>query len=684
MFNTDVDDREWPAASAAEAAAAFPVHSSAIQALSRINHPVWIYDFDAQRVLWANGPGLSLWRAKSLAALCERRLGVGMSPAVDERLRQFHRDLESTPERSITELWTLYPQGVPTTQPIEFSAFVLDDGRIAALCQAQTPPAIDLLALRSAEALLHTPLQVTLYSEDGEPLYRNPAARAAAPRPEQRLDEHLPLPEDLHELLQGLRDRGEHRLLAQVHTAAGRRWHELTARRCLDAATGQTSWLVSESDVSATQQVRREAEQLAERDALTHLHNRHHVSARFPGLLSDLSLAGRPAALIHLNLDRFKLINESHGHGKGDRVLVEVARRLRGALRASDQVVRLGGDEFLILVCDDDVVAHARRLGLRLRETLGQRHEVDGAALRVTASLGVSLFPADGADLSTLMSHAELAMHRAKGRGGDTLVFYSAELGQEARRRGRLEGELMQALENGEFVLHYQPRVEALTQRIVGAEALVRWHHPDRGLVMPSEFIPVCEDSGLILQLGSWVLEQAARQAARWHARGHDLRISVNFSARQIQAPDLVEHVDQVLARSGCPPAALEMEITESLLAGEDLRMREQLDTLSRRGLRIAIDDFGTGYSNLAYLERFPLDCLKIDRRFVEQLDTRPAIAKVIISMCQVLDLEIVAEGVETPAQLAWLQAEGCHQYQGFLRSQALPPEAFESLLQTA
>ena len=204
------------------------------------------------------------------------------------------------------------------------------------------------------------------------------------------------------------------------------------------------------------------------------------------------------------------------------------------------------------------------------------------------------------------------------------------------------------------------------------------------GLVMPSEFISVCEDSGLILQLGSWVLEQAARQAARWHARGHDLRISVNFSARQIQAPDMVERMDEVLARSGCPPAALEMEITESLLAGEDLRMREQLDTLSQRGLRIAIDDFGTGYSNLAYLERFPLDCLKIDRRFVEQLDTRPAIAKLIISMCQVLDLEIVAEGVETPAQLAWLQAEGCHQYQGFLRSHALPPEDFEALLQTA
>ncbi|MBN8486728.1 MAG: EAL domain-containing protein [Burkholderiales bacterium] len=660
------------------------VHSPALRAYLRVRQALWIYDFDTQRVVWANPPGLMVWRASSVDELAARPLGSDMSPGVDKRLRQYQRDLEAEPSRQFSELWTIYPQGAPVTLQIEFGGIVLDDGRMACLCQAEPAPMLDLDTLRSAEALLHTSVQITLYDDGGRPLYRNPAARTNAASRDQSIDQHLVLPEDQATLHEAMQTRGEHQMVALVQTARGRRWHDLTARRCLDAATGGQAWLVSETDVSAVKAAQRQAQRLAEHDPLTNLPNRNHVNTHFPAMLEEIRSIGRQAAMLFLDLDRFKHVNDSLGHEVGDRLLVEVARRLRHTLRAGDQVVRLSGDEFLILVSDDDVINHVRRLGLRLREAVSQVIRLGSTTVRVTPSLGVSLFPADGDDVATLMRNADMAMYRAKRLGGDQMAFYSADLAVEAGRRLTLESELLQAFEHGEFVVHYQPRLDASTRRVVGAEALVRWRHPTRGLVLPGEFIPICEDTGLILPLGRWVLEQAARQAARWHQRGHALTVSVNFSARQIQSQALVETMDEVLIDSGCPPQALEMEITESLLLGEDSATLGQLDALNRRGLRIAIDDFGTGYSNLAYLERFPLDCLKIDRSFVSQLETRPAIAELIISMCKVLELEIVAEGVETIGQLDWLRAQGCHHYQGFLSSPAVPAEHFETLLAPA
>ncbi|MBQ0943745.1 EAL domain-containing protein [Ideonella sp. 4Y16] len=660
------------------------VHSSALDAFERLGHPIWLYDFDRQRVAWANAAGLTLWRAESLQELCSRALGADMSPAVDKRLRQYQRDIEAEPTREFQEIWTLHPRGVPVTVQIRFSGMRLEDGQLACLCESLPMPTLDVDTLRSADALMHTSVQITLYDSSGAALYRNPAARATTAAPHQTMDQHLVSAADQLTLREALSSRGEHQMVAQVQTIHGRRWHDLTARRCLDAVTGREAWLVSETDVSAVKAAQRQAQRLAERDPLTNLPNRNHVNLQFPALLEEIRSIGRQAAMIFLDLDRFKHVNDSLGHEAGDRLLIEVARRLRHTLRAGDQVVRLSGDEFLILVSDDDVVTHVRRLGLRLREAVSQVIRLGSTSVRVTPSLGVSLFPADGDDVATLMRNADMAMYRAKRLGGDQMAFYSADLAVEAGRRLTLESELLQAFDRGEFVVHYQPRLDAGTRQVVGAEALVRWRHPTRGLVLPGEFIPICEDTGLILPLGRWVLEQAARQAALWHQRGHALTVSVNFSARQIQSQALVETMDQVLLDSGCPPQALEMEITESLLLGEDAAMLGQLDALNRRGLRIAIDDFGTGYSNLAYLERFPLDCLKIDRSFVNQLETRPAIAELIISMCKVLELQIVAEGVETTGQLDWLRAQGCHHYQGFLSSPAVPADRFETLLAPA
>jgi EAL domain-containing protein (putative c-di-GMP-specific phosphodiesterase class I) len=304
--------------------------------------------------------------------------------------------------------------------------------------------------------------------------------------------------------------------------------------------------------------------------------------------------------------------------------------------------------------------------------------------LRVTPSIGVCLSPEHGDDLDTLMRHADLAMYRAKALGRHQLTWFQAELHTQVRTRLALESELRQALAREEFELFYQPRICVATGRIVGAEALVRWHHPERGLVAPAAFIPACEDMGLIGALGARVLREAARQQVAWRAQGLLLNVSVNLSPRQFVDSNLAASVAAVVKETGCDPTTMELEITESVVLGQDGATLETLHALRALGFRISIDDFGTGYSNLAYLRRYPVDVLKIDRAFVSEIHESQPITGLILGMSRALGLRVVAEGVETDAQLAWLRAQGCDEFQGQLVSMPLPAPAFEALVRAA
>ncbi len=648
--------------------------------LSRLQHPIWVFDIDRSRVHWANGAALEVWRSPHLDELLARDMGADMSESVARRLRQYQFDFERSDAR-FSELWTLYPQGVPRTLRVMFSGILLDDGRMAMLCEAIGEQQADPETLRSAEALLHTPVMITLYDEHGCALYRNPAARGDVANPVGGLQQHFSDAADGEALLTDLRRHGSVLQVCRVHSIHGERWHRISARRCMDAVTGKEAWLFSEVDISDLKQVEAHAHFLAMHDSLTGLPNRHFVNEAFQERLDRLIPARESAVLMFIDLDNFKQINDSLGHAAGDQLLRAMAARLQQATHHNDLVARLGGDEFLIFTSTVDTDTSIRTLGERLLNTLAQPIRLGHDELSITASMGVALFPRDGNDLGTLMRQADLAMYSAKDAGRSRLEFYSESMLAKAQSRLSLEIELRQALERQEFTLHYQPRYEVASGRMAGAEALVRWHHPQRGLILPSQFIPLCEETGLIVALGEQILGQAAAQLERWQRAGILQSVAVNLSPRQFGSSSLLATLRRIIADSGCDATGLELEITESVLLGNDEVTLALVHGLRELGCGVTVDDFGTGYSNLAYLQRLPLTCLKIDRSFISSPQQSRPLAEVIIALGHTLGLRVVAEGVETTEQLYWLQQTSCDEFQGFLRSPPLPAERFAALV---
>jgi diguanylate cyclase (GGDEF)-like protein len=429
-----------------------------------------------------------------------------------------------------------------------------------------------------------------------------------------------------------------------------------------------------------------EIEHLAYHDALTGLPNRPLFIDRLIVALAQANRADQKMAVFFLDMDRFKDINDSLGHSVGDALLKAVAERIRRCVREGDTVARFGGDEFTMLVPRVDNIEDAAKIAQKVIETLKIPFFIHDRELFVTTSIGITIFPSDGLDPETLVRNADSAMYRAKEQGRDNYQLYAPAMNARALERLALENMLRKAIANDELVLHYQPLIALPTRTIVGAEALIRWQHPELGLLLPAHFISVAELSGLIIPIGEWVLNAACRQVKAWHKRIDDeLIISVNLSARQFQQPDLLGQIRRALDESGVAPNRLEIEITESNAMQNAENTIHTLRELKSIGVRIAMDDFGTGYSSLNYLKRFPIDTLKLDQSFVGDIMTEPgdaAIVSAVISMAHSLNLEVVAEGVETEDQLAFLQTHRCDRIQGFLFSEPLAADQLEPLLQ--
>lgn len=432
-------------------------------------------------------------------------------------------------------------------------------------------------------------------------------------------------------------------------------------------------------DVTERMQTEQQMRHIASRDGLTGLVNRAVLRERIDRAPRAERRSGLKAAVLFIDLDQFKGINDSLGHETGDRLLIEVGRRLQSSVRSDDTVARQGGDEFIVFMPAIDGPQEAERLAERLIRELSRPYPVDGRELYIGSSIGVAIFPDHGADVDTLLKNSDTVTYHVKDSGRNRYAIFDARMSGEVLERYALGMELRRAVDLGEFELHFQPVIAIASGRIEGLEALLRWRHPQRGLVSPLHFIGIAESSGLIVPIGDWVLRAACRQIHAWRAQGLPVpRVAINLSIMQLQQPDIVCRIDACLREFDLLPQALGFEVTEGVLMSRTDEVVEVLRAFAARGFDLAIDDFGTGYSSLSYLKLLPIDILKIDRSFVKDIgedadDT--AIVSAIVALARSLQLGLVAEGVETPEQLAFLRAQGCQWFQGYLASHPLPAD---------
>lgn len=438
-------------------------------------------------------------------------------------------------------------------------------------------------------------------------------------------------------------------------------------------------------DITERQRAEEQIDHLAHYDALTGLPNRMLLRDRLHQAILDARRRDTMVGVLQVDLDRFKYINDTMGHQVGDVLLETVAERIHSCVRRGDMVARQGGDEFSIILEDLSQARDAALVAGKILAALSEPVRIEEQDFVVTASIGISLYPYDGADAQSLLMSSETAMYYAKNEGRNNSQFFAAEMNVMSKERLSLEKDLRQALEKQEFLLYYQPQVDFESRRIIGVEALIRWGHPELGMVSPAKFIPLAEETGLIIPIGEWVLRTACAQTRAWHDAGFcHLQVSVNLSARQFKQQNLSRTVREIIGGTGLAPECLELELTESTLVQNPERVITTLQELKAMGVQFSVDDFGTGYSSLSYLKRFPLDKLKIDQSFVRDITTDPsdaAITRAVIALGRSLGLRVIAEGVETPEQLKFLCRNQCHGMQGYYFSRPLPAEQFSELL---
>ena len=462
--------------------------------------------------------------------------------------------------------------------------------------------------------------------------------------------------------------------------ADGSEIHVLTFGRRV-AFDGCDGYLVAVVDITERRKAEARIAYMAHHDGLTDLPNREFYQERLRQALDEAQADGERVAVLCVDLDLFKNVNDSFGHPMGDRLLRLVADRLRSQVLGNHVAARLGGDEFALILASDVSPNEVSDFSTRLINVLSASYDIDGIEVVIGASVGIALSPSDGTTSEELMRNADMALYRAKSDGGGVHRFFEPEMDRLAQKRRDMEVDLRRAFANGEFELHYQPLVNIVTDRISGFESLLRWRHPDKGMISPADFIPIAEDIGLIVPLGEWVLREACTEATRWP---DDVKVAVNLSAVQFRSRNLVQAVISALAHSGLSPLRLELEITESVFLAETEANLAILHQLRELGVSISMDDFGTGYSSLSYLRSFPFDKIKIDRSFVKDIAERPdcvAIVRAISGLGKSLKITTTAEGVETADQLEWLRNEGCNEVQGFLFSAAKPAGEIAALL---
>ena len=464
-------------------------------------------------------------------------------------------------------------------------------------------------------------------------------------------------------------------------------WNELNISPVRNDAGAVTHYIGVHSDITDAKTHQDELARQANHDSLTGLPNRNLLRDRIDHTCARTQRYGDFAAVAFLDLDNFKVVNDSLGHSLGDHLLRAVAARLESSLRAMDTVARMGGDEFVLVLSDQKSEQSVSGELQRIVELFSQPFAVDGRDVFITASIGVALYPQDARDPESLMKSAELAMYRAKESGRNTYQLYTVEMQTRVTERLALESRLRRALERGEFSLHYQPQVDLRSNRIFGCEALIRWTQAELGMITPAKFVPLAEETGLIVPIGEWVLRTACRQCKIWQDAGLPaVTVAVNISARQFREKKLLQLVAAILAETGLAPSLLELEVTESVIMHDAQHVIADLQAFRDMGVSLSVDDFGTGYSSLSYLKRFPVDRLKIDQSFVRDLSTDAddaAIAQAIITLGHTMNLRVIAEGVETPEQLAFLRRNQCDEMQGYLLGKPMPADEFGKLLET-
>ncbi len=488
---------------------------------------------------------------------------------------------------------------------------------------------------------------------------------------------------DLEDIRTALREKREGQATLRNYRKDGSLfWNELHIAPVRDLTGAATTHFVSIiNDVSERVRYQQALEYQANHDSLTGLANRNLLRDRIEQAIIWAKRNGHVIGVMLLDLDHFKLVNDASGHSAGDALLQEVAHRLTSCVRETDTVARLGGDEFVIILTDLPQADDVDHIAEKILASLARPIEVVGRDVFVTASIGVSIYPRDGDHGEILLRYADMAMYRVKEHGRNSVRQFMPEMGSNAISRLDMEAALRRALERGEFLLHLQPKIELPSQRTVGAEALVRWQNPQIGLVHPIEFIRLAEETGLILPLGEWVLEEACRLQVAWQAQGlGHLKMAINMSARQFRQDDLAERISRIFQRTGADPTHFILELTESMVMHDVESTLAALRALKTLGVNLSLDDFGTGYSSLSYLRRFPIDELKIDRSFIADIHTNPddtAIAGAIVAMGRSLGLSVVAEGVEKKEQVDKLSALGCNQVQGYFYARPMPASAF-------